>query len=67
MKWIALIFDFLFGCHHHNLSRVFTICGETYCVCWNCGTKFDYSLANMSIVHRARTPQAATLRHVHTA
>ena len=46
------IFDFLFGCHHDHLSRVFTLQGETYRVCCDCGAKFAYSLETMSIAHR---------------
>jgi hypothetical protein len=41
------IFDFLFGCRHAELSRVFTIGGRTYRVCCSCGSQFNYSLANM--------------------
>jgi hypothetical protein len=49
--------DFLFGCHHSQLSRVFTIDGRTYRVCCDCGAKFAYSLATMSIERRLpRTP-----------
>lgn len=40
-------FDFVFGCRHAELSRVFTIGGRTYRVCWSCGARFHYSLANM--------------------
>jgi hypothetical protein len=29
----ATLLDFLFGCHHSNLSRVFTIRRQTYRVC----------------------------------
>ena len=42
-------YDFIFGCHHSNLSRVFTIEGDTYVVCCLCGIKFPYSLDSMSI------------------
>lgn len=42
----------LFGCHHTNLSRVFTICRRTYRVCCDCGAEFEYSLATMSIKRR---------------
>ncbi len=41
--------NFLFGCHHHNLSRVFTIAGRTNRVCCDCGTEFKYSLTTMSV------------------
>ena len=47
-----LIVDFLFGCHHSGLSRVFTIEGESYRVCCDCGAKFEYSLETMSIARR---------------
>jgi hypothetical protein len=49
MCWLAKVYDFLFGCHHSNLSRVFTIGGHTYIVCCLCGIKFPYSLDSMSI------------------
>jgi hypothetical protein len=49
---LVLILDFLFGCHHGNVSRVFTLDGETYKVCCDCGAKFAYSLETMSIVRR---------------
>ena len=46
---VLAILDFLFGCHHAQLSRVFTVQGETYKVCCDCGAKFAYSLDTMSI------------------
>jgi len=52
MTYIAAALDFLFGCHHTNLSRVFTISGRTYRVCCDCGAKFTYSLETMSIRER---------------
>jgi hypothetical protein len=45
----AAALDLLFGCHHSNLSRVFTIGGRTYRVCCDCGAQFRYSLDTMSI------------------
>ncbi len=60
MKWMAMI-DFLFGCHHSNLSRVFTIGGHTYRVCCGCGAKFDYSLETMSIERRDFSQPAPAL------
>jgi hypothetical protein len=42
----------LFGCHHHNLSWVFTIQGRTYQVCCDCGAEFEYSWQRM---HRSRS------------
>jgi hypothetical protein len=47
--------DFVFGCHHGHLSRVFTIERRTYQVCCDCGAKFNYSLASMSLERRIRT------------
>jgi len=44
--------DFLFGCHHNDLSRVFTIRGRTYRVCLDCGAEFKYSLHSMAIQQR---------------
>jgi hypothetical protein len=48
-KYIIMVLDFLFGCHHNNMSRVFTISSHTYCVCCDCGKEFDYSLRTMSV------------------
>jgi hypothetical protein len=50
MYWLAKLYDIIFGCHHGNLSRVFTIGGDTYIVCCLCGIKFPYSLDSMSMV-----------------
>ena len=49
-KWLWKSYDLAFGCHHRNLSRVFTIDRRTYRVCCSCGVKFTYSLENMSVV-----------------
>jgi hypothetical protein len=63
MEGLAKTFDFLFGCHHGHLSRVFTIGGHTYRVCCDCGAKFDYSLEQMCLGHRlARRPRFAWFR-----
>ncbi len=56
MHNLATVFDFLFGCHHSNLSRVFTIRRQTYRVCCDCGTAFKYSLETMSIERRLAQP-----------
>jgi hypothetical protein len=53
MQRLMFALDFIFGCHHRHLSRVFTIGGRTYRVCCECGAKFPYSLSNMSIQRRA--------------
>jgi hypothetical protein len=57
MQNLAIVFDFLFGCHHSNLSRVFTIRRLTYRVCCDCGTAFKYSLETMSIESRLVQPE----------
>jgi len=52
MSILTAILDFLFGCRHGHLSRVFTLQGETYRVCCDCGAKYGYSLETMSIERR---------------
>jgi uncharacterized membrane protein len=52
MEILLTVLDFLFGCHHVHPSRVFTLKGETYKVCCDCGAKFAYSLETMSIERR---------------
>lgn len=46
------ILESLFGCRHAHLSRVFTLGGETYRVCFDCAGKFEYSMETMSIQRR---------------
>jgi hypothetical protein len=41
MKVLLNAFQFLFGCRHRHLSRVFTIKHRTYKVCFDCGREFD--------------------------
>jgi hypothetical protein len=54
MKRLLLeLFRLLCGCHHLNLSRVFTLGGRTYRVCCKCGAQFAYCLQTMSLVHPA--------------
>jgi hypothetical protein len=57
---LLAILDFLFGCHHLQLSRVFTLQGETYQVCCDCGARFAYSLETMSIERRLPFTPALT-------
>ena len=47
MQWILRAYDLVFGCHHRNLTRVFSLGGSTYRVCCQCGTKFPYSWESM--------------------
>jgi len=41
MKPLLWVFQFIFGCRHRHLSRVFTIKHRTYRVCFDCGREFD--------------------------
>jgi hypothetical protein len=63
MEKLVNIFNFVFGCHHSHLSRVFTIDGRTYRVCCDCGAKFKYSLASMRIERPIRSIQALDAQH----
>ena len=63
MARLMTVLDFLFGCHHEHLSRTFTLEGQTYRVCCDCGARYDYSLKTMSIEQRLpRTPVRTRLR-----
>jgi hypothetical protein len=53
MKPILWTFEFVFGCHHDQLSRVFTITKKTYKVCLKCGQQFNYSWPRMHTVRPA--------------
>jgi hypothetical protein len=54
MGILLTVLDFVFGCHHSRLSRVFTLDRRTYRVCCDCGAKFDYSLDRMRLESRFR-------------
>jgi hypothetical protein len=41
MKPLSSVLQFIFGCRHRHLSRVFTIKHRTYKVCFDCGREFD--------------------------
>lgn len=62
MGSVVAILHFVFGCHHQNLSRVFTIHGRTYRVCCDCGAEFKYSLRNMSMERSSRDSMLTCLR-----
>lgn len=52
MRWITEllqnIFEAIFGfCRHNNLSRPFTIDGQTYKVCMDCSQQVFYSSETM--------------------
>ena len=61
---IAAAFEFLFGCHHHDLSRVFTISKRSYRVCCSCGAEFRYSLETMSIQRRESSRPTLCVRRL---
>jgi uncharacterized membrane protein len=65
MNILLAALDFVFGCHHKNLSRVFTLDGHTYCVCLDCGARFEYSLKTMSV--ERRLPVVPVLTRFRTA
>jgi hypothetical protein len=60
MEMLLAVLDFLFGCHHVHLSRAFTLTGETYKVCCDCGAKYAYSLETMSIERRLPLTSVST-------
>jgi hypothetical protein len=41
MNPILWIFGLVFRCRHNQMSRLFTIKGRTYQVCFKCGEEFD--------------------------
>ena len=41
MKSLMWILRLAFRCRHNQMSRVFTIKGRTYQVCFKCGEEFD--------------------------
>jgi hypothetical protein len=51
---LAHVLEVAFGCHHRKLSRVFTVDGDSYRVCCDCGATFHYSLESMSITERRK-------------
>jgi len=64
MKPLSGIFQFLFGCRHHHLSRVFTIKNRTYKVCFDCGREFDMPSAHApKRLDTASTPSLGSSAH----
>jgi len=59
MKVLLALFQFVFGCRHRHLSRVFTIKHRTYKVCFDCGGEFD--LPNPQQAARSNSLPAARL------
>jgi hypothetical protein len=58
MKPLLSLLQFIFGCRHSGLSRVFTIKKRTYQVCFECGREFEYSWELMRPMH-AVAPRVA--------
>ena len=52
LNFLTGFIDFFFGCWHRDTSRAFTVAGETYIVCLDCGRRLPYSLEKMSVVDR---------------
>lgn len=44
---VSFFSEILLGCSHSKLTRPFTIKGETYMVCLNCGKQIYYSAKEM--------------------
>jgi hypothetical protein len=66
MRWITeflqSIVEAIFGfCRHNNLSRPFTIEGQTYKVCMDCSSQVYYSRETMKPLSRRE------LRHLRAA
>ena len=60
MKQFLEVFQYIFGCRHRHLSRVFTIKRRTYKVCFDCGQEFD--LPNAFGARATDAPGATRLR-----
>ncbi len=54
MNALHRVVQFVFECHHRELSRVFTIKNRTYQVCFECGREIDYSWELMHSLERMR-------------
>ncbi len=58
--YMQALVSWLFGCHHHHVSRVFTIERRTYQVCFDCGAEFAYSWDRMHRTHLSKLHTAGT-------
>ena len=66
---LSFFMEILFGCSHSRLSRPFTLHGETYEVCLDCGKQIYYSAQEMRPltpweVRRMKAAQAGEVRVV---
>jgi hypothetical protein len=55
-RFLSDLFWRVFGCHHSNVSRPFTLRSRTYRVCCDCGAEFDYSLETISLTRSSARP-----------
>jgi hypothetical protein len=62
MKLSRKVLQLAFGCHHSELSRVFTIDRRTYRVCFQCAKQIEYSWETMCCVD-SNEDLADTRRH----
>lgn len=51
MRVLLDVFQYVFGCRHRHLSRVFTIKRRTYTVCFDCGREFNLPDAQAALKH----------------
>lgn len=64
MKLLQTLFEFMFGCRHRHVSRVFTIKHRTYRVCFDCGREFDLPDASgLGSMNASQNPRFATNPH----
>jgi hypothetical protein len=61
MKPLLWILHSAFGCHHRQISRVFTIKKRTYRVCFQCGQEFEYSWTSMHPVRSSADADGCAL------
>ena len=61
MKLLQTVFQFIFGCPHTHLSRLFTIKHRSYRVCFDCGREFD--LPDVLRAESTNASQTTSLRN----
>ena len=53
MNPVRWVFQFVFGCRHGQMSRVFTIKRRSYRVCFECAREFECSAEGASSALRS--------------
>ena len=67
MKPLSSVLQFIFGCRHRHLSRVFTIKLRTYRVCFDCAREFDIpSVREPAQPGSKKKAPASTSHHMRT-